>query len=271
MERATWAIARLTFANGLRQPITWLTTAVALGLLLLCMAFGMFNFITQDRMNLLMSAGIAVCLLNGLFLGVVSASDAVHDELASRTALTLFAKPMGRGSFLVGKALGTWGVVIVSCLVVVALHLAIIAVINRQGFDFYESRGGHHHGHDHGEGVVDWLPWARIIAGQAMAIVAAGVMTCVAATLALRLPLVANVLCCFGLFVLAHLLAGTGHATTVAGLIPSLALFNLDDALHFDDMALTPGYFVLCLTYAALYACGALSIGLALFKRQDIP
>ena len=267
---ATLAIARLTLANGLRQPITWLTVGVALAMLLLCMAFGMFNFVTQDRMNLLVTAGIAVTTLAGLFLGVVSASDAVHDELASRTALTLFAKPMGRGSFLVGKALGTWGVVIVASLVVVAVHLLIIAVINREGFDFYES-GGHHHGHDHGEGVVEWLPWSRIVMGHVLAVVGAGVMTCLASALALRLPLVANVLCCFGLFVLAHVLAGIGHATLAAGLIPGLALFNLDDALHFEDMPVDPGYFVLCLTYAVLYACGALTVGLALFERQDIP
>jgi len=267
---ATIAIARLTIANGLRQPITWLSTGVALALLLLCMVFGMFTFLNQDRMNLLMSAGIAVSILHGLFLGVVAASDSVHDELASRTALTLFAKPMGRGSFLLGKALGVWLVVVVTCGVIALVHLAIVAVVNRLGFDFYES-GGHHHGHDHGEGIVEWLPWGRLVLGHVLAVVNAGVMTCVAAALALRLPLVANILCCFGLFVLAHVLAGTGHATTAAGLVPALALFSVDDALHFEDMGLSAGYFLLCLTHALLYACGALAIGLACFKRKDIP
>ena len=267
---ATIAIARLTIANGLRQPITWLSTGVAFALLLLCMLFGMFTFMNQDRMSLLMTAGIAVSLLNGLFLGVVTASDAVHDELASRTALTLFAKPMGRGSFLVGKALGVWVVVVVSSTVIASLHLAIVYLVSRLGFDFYES-GGSHAGHDHGEGVVEWLPWGRLVAGHLLAVVNAGVMTCLAASLALRLPLVANILCCFALFVLAHVLAGTGHATSVAGLVPALALFTVDDSLHFEDMRLDVGYFLLCLTYAALYACGALAIGLACFKRQDIP
>ena len=40
---ATIAIARLTIANGLRQPITWLSTGVAFALLLLCMLFGCFD------------------------------------------------------------------------------------------------------------------------------------------------------------------------------------------------------------------------------------
>ncbi|MDA3963631.1 MAG: hypothetical protein PF961_22825 [Planctomycetota bacterium] len=266
---ATAAIARLTLANGLRQPITWLSTGVALALLLLCMAFGMFNFVSQDRMNLLITAGIAVSVLNGLFLGVVAASDAVHDELASRTALTLFAKPMSRGSFLIGKALGVWGVTLVSCGAIALAHLGIIALVNSKGFDFYESGPGH--GHDHGEGLVEWLPWGRILAGHALAMANTAVMTCLAAALALRLPLVANILCCFAVFVLAHLLAGTGHATSAAFAIPALALFSVDEGLRFSDSPITLGYFVLCLSYAILYACGALAGGLALFKRQDIP
>lgn len=267
---ATFAIARLSIANGLRQPVTWLTTVVALGLLLLCAMFGMFNFASQDRMHLLMTAGLAVNVLTGLFLGVVVASEAVHDELASRTAVTLFAKPTSRASFLVGKTLGVWTVTLVVGTLLALAHCGVIAVIDRYGFDFYVDHHGHGPDRDHGS-TVDWLPWGRLLAGHALALANTAVMTSLAAALALRLPLIGNVCCCFAVFVGAHVLAGTGHATSAAFVIPALALYNVDDALRFRDAAITPGYFLLCLSYALFYACAALAAGLALFERQDIP
>ena len=262
------AIARLTIANGLRQPITWLCTTLALILLGLSVLFGMFNFVEEDRMRLLLTAGVAISVFNGLFLGVVGASSAVHDELASRTALTLFAKPMGRGSFLFGKALGCWAVAATSCAILAIVHLMAVAFVNEFGFDFIERRPG---AHQHQGQVVQWVPYGRLIAGHVLALANTAVMTAVASALALRLPLAANVIACFAIFVLAHLLAGTGMATTLAGALPALALFNIDESLQFQDLKLNGAYFMLCLGYAALYSLGSLLIGLALFKRQDIP
>lgn len=268
---ATLAIARLTVANGLRQPLTWLATALGLVLLGLSVLFGMFTFIDEDRMRLLLTAGVAVVVLNGLFLGVVGASGAVHDELASRTALTLFAKPMGRGGFLFGKALGAWSVAATSCAVLIAAHLALVALVNTYGFEpgaGHHHHDGHHH-HVHFEPV--WVPWGRLAGAHALALAGTAAMTCLAAALALRLGLVANILVCFAVFVGSHLLTGIGLGVHAAGLVPALALFNIDEALQFPDLRPSLGYFLLCLCYAALYSAGFLLAGLALFKRQDIP
>lgn len=275
--RATLAIARLTCADGLRQPLTWLSAVVAVALLCLCVIFGMFNFQAEDRMRLLITAGVAVNLLAGLFIGVVSGASVVHDELASRTALTLFAKPMSRASFVLGKALGVWAVVAVVSLGLMALHYAALVVVDQYGFDFLEGGGGHSHqgdGHGHGQEhvyKVDWIPWGRMAAAHVLATLNAVVMTAVACSIALRFSLVPTVLTCFALFVLAHLAAGSGHATTGASILPALALFNVDEALQFQDMPLTIGHFILCLTYGGLYAAGSVLLGLAVFNQQDIP
>ena len=76
---------------------------------------------------------------------------------------------------------------------------------------------------------------------------------------------------CFGLFVVSHVLAGSGYATTFSGILPGLGLFNVDEALQFQDSPLTAGYFMLCLGHATLYAAGSLLVGLGLFQTQDIP
>ncbi|MHC5067364.1 MAG: ABC transporter permease [Planctomycetota bacterium] len=264
------AITRLTAANYLRQPVLWLGTGIALALLALCLVFGMFNFLNQDRMRLLITAGVAIHTLLGLFLAVIGASQAVHDELASRTALTLFAKPINRHDFLIGKTLGIFTALIPPAVVIASAHLLVIGMVNDYGFDFFTS-GGSHAGHDHGEGIVEWIPWGRIAGAHALAVIHAGILTSLAASLALRLGLIANIIACFALFVAAHLLAGIGHATNMAALVPSLPLFAIDEALQFPDATIEPSYFLLCLLYALLYAGGAMCIGLALFKRQDIP
>ena len=107
------------------------------------------------------------------------------------------------------------------------------------------------------------------LAAHGLALAHSAIMVCIATVLALRLPLIANILACFALFVLGHLLAGFHHMGAVV--IPALALFNIDDTMQFQTQTCSTAYFVFSLLYAVLYCTGILSIGLALFKRQDIP
>jgi ABC-type Na+ efflux pump permease subunit len=256
------ALTRVTVADFARQPVTWLMTGLSLVLLCLSYLFGQFNFETQDRMRMLCTAGVAVGVINGLFLVVVGASQSVHDELSSRTALTLFAKPLGRGSFLVGKAMGIWLVTAASGLVVAAGHLGVLLWSLHTGFeDNPHNRGW--------VGMDDlWVPWKAVLAAHALGLAHGAVFACLATVLALRLPLVANILACFAVFVAANLLAGGGLMGAVA--IPALPLFNLDDSIQLPGHPLSLGYLSLTALYTALYCAGCLLTGLALFKRQDI-
>ena len=258
---ATAALARMTFANALRQPMTWLVVGLGLVMVLLSMMFGVFNFLDTDRLRLLCTAGVAVAALHSLFLAVVGASQAVHDELSSRTALTLFAKPMSRHSFIIGKALGIWMNTVVAILVIMGGHYLALWIALENGPDLTDEMNQ--------ALSVAWVPWGRIAAGHVLVMAASLVMTALATVLALRFTLVINVLICFAVFVLAHLLGGLGQHGAV--LVPALQIFNIDDSLQFRDQGLPWAYFALCLVYALLYSSGILSIGLAWFRRQDIP
>jgi len=130
----TVAVARLTCAHNLRQPLTWLVTAVGAVLIGLSYFFGMFTWEDADRIRLLATAGVAATTINGLFLGVLLASRAIHDELASRTALTLFAKPMSRSAFLLGKIVGVGVSVATSMAVIAAVHVGFLCWARSQGF-----------------------------------------------------------------------------------------------------------------------------------------
>ena len=114
------ALARMTFSHAIRQPVWWLTIAIGIVLMGLSWVFGMFNFEDADRLRLLVTSGVAVVALSGVFLGVMLCSQAIYDELASRTALTLFAKPVSRADFLLGRVFGVWVALALAMLVLVA-------------------------------------------------------------------------------------------------------------------------------------------------------
>lgn len=320
---AVGALARLTFMNSVRQPVTWLVVAIGGVLVLLSLVFGVFTFADEDRLRLLATAGVAVSALAGVFLAIVLASQTVHDELASRTAAMLFVKPVERWSFLVGKAIGVWTTVVLVISVIAALHCGAIGL--GLAFSIEEFTGGdahhHHHGHieraqvtlpmasilpllvaprgptngdhdhdhdddaatstaepaghaEHGHAShpmleVDWVPWRRVLLGHGLAAVQALTLTCLAAVLALRLGLVANLIIGFACFIAGHLVGAFGHVGVVV--IPSLWLLNIDDSIQHQALDVPPGYFMLSLMYCALYSAGSLLVGSAWFERQDIP
>lgn len=258
---ALLALTRMTVADSLRQPVTWLMTGVSLGLLAMSYLFGMFNFDTEDRLRMLATAGVAVTVINGLFLSVVGVSQSVHDELASRTALTLFAKPLGRGTYLVGKALGAWLTVVASGLVLMAVHAGLLWLGGRSGFEDALA--------SHSAADAIPVPWQPILVAHALGFLHGGVMACIAAVLALRLALVANILVCFGIFVTGHLLAGMKLMGAVV--IPALSIFNVDDAIQLMGQSVSWTYVGSAALYSILFAAGCLLVGLSVFQRQDIP
>jgi len=252
----------MTFADGLRQPLTWLAIGLGVALITLSYLFGMFNFENQDRLRMLCTAGVAVAVVTSLFLAVIGASTALHDELASRTALTLFAKPVSRGSYLVGKTLGIWLVVVLVATVLAMAHAVALGIAAYTQFEDIS------HGHNHG-GDELWVPWGRVIAAHLLGMAHSAVLTCVAAVLALRVPLIANILACFALFILGHLLPGLDLMG--ATVIPALALFNVDDSLQLMGQTLSWTYCGISFIYASLFCAGTVLLGLATFARQDIP
>ncbi len=256
------ALLRLTYADSLRQPATWLMTLISVVLIVLSYCFGLFNLMALDRLRMLATAGVAVGLVNGLFLAVVLASQSVHDELSSRTALTLFAKPIGRGGFLLGKTLGVIATVATSTAVVVAAHAAALMWGMHTGLGDIN---------DPDEGFLDpdlHLSWRAVFSAHLLGLGHSAVLATISAVLALRLPLVANVLASFAVFLVGHLLPAAGWMG--AALVPALSVFNLDDCIQLD-LPVSGAYLAITGLYTACFCAGWLCIGLAAFERQDIP
>ncbi|MFZ9201970.1 MAG: ABC transporter permease [Opitutales bacterium] len=108
LTRIFW-IARITFLEALRQRFLAFLLVLAAGFTLGSLPLRSIDF-GHGELKFLADLGFGALLLFGSVLAVVLPAQLLYAEIDNRTALTLLAKPVGRGEFLLGKFLGTWAV-----------------------------------------------------------------------------------------------------------------------------------------------------------------
>jgi ABC-type transport system involved in multi-copper enzyme maturation permease subunit len=113
------AIARNTLLQTFRQPLYGIIVIVTLGGMAL--APSLTGWTLDDDNKLLRDIGLSTLLIQGLFLAAFAASSVIDSEIEDRTVLTVVAKPVTRGVFVLGKYLGVLGAI------VAAYYLAGIA------------------------------------------------------------------------------------------------------------------------------------------------
>ncbi len=104
MIRTIYAIARNTLSETIRQNGFGVLLAFSCFIIAMSPTFAMFTFV--DSVKLVQDMGLATILLSGLFLGVLSSTNVINNEIEGRTALTVLSKPVNRTSFVIGKFLG---------------------------------------------------------------------------------------------------------------------------------------------------------------------
>ena len=258
---STWAIARLSAADGLRNPATWASTGSAVVLLGVAVVFGMFTFDIEDRVRLLATAGLATSCLHALFISSLLAAGGVRQELESRTALTLFAHPVSRRQWLCGKALGVWLVVAVTLAVLLGVHELVLWAGWRTGFD--PGRMEHRFDPD------AFLPLGQVLLGHLLVAMQAALFAVLAVVAALRLGFTAALAVLAAMFVAGNAVAAAGLPGLV--LIPAMHLYQVDDAVQGFAEPLGLLYLGSVLAHTALACAGWILIGLALFRDRDLP
>ncbi|MCA8961599.1 MAG: hypothetical protein KDC38_13840, partial [Planctomycetes bacterium] len=103
------AVARNTFLESIRQPITLVLLLLTLGLLTLNPALSSYTLEDDDR--LLRDIALSTVFVGGLFLAGFTGAAALSEEIRTRTVLSVVSKPLARPSFLIGKYLGAFGAV----------------------------------------------------------------------------------------------------------------------------------------------------------------
>ena len=126
-------IAVNAFMELVRQPI-YLLLITSSGSFIVFLAAVPYFGLGEDP-KLVKDMALAVTLLSGLLGAVLCASSSVAQEIRSGTALTVLAKPVGRGTFLLGKYAGLAG----TLTLLTATNLVAALLASWMAFDAYGS------------------------------------------------------------------------------------------------------------------------------------
>jgi ABC-type transport system involved in multi-copper enzyme maturation permease subunit len=265
------AVALATAKSEMAQPLYLLLLLIGLfGMLLF--AIMPFNTLGED-IRLMKDSGVTLIMVLGMLQAVWSAGTSVSDEIEGRTALTVLSKPLSRRSFLIGKYIG-----IMFSVLVLFLIIGAVLLIATSYKPIYDSREGTRTmpewqvGH---EEVVSTIPALALYFMEAMAIGG------IAVALATRLPLLANFVVCFVIYVIGNLTAPLVRSTNgenelvgfvgklIAVVIPNLNAFNVQSAVDAGNQ-IPPIYLAGAFTYLFCFAVMILMVAMLMFEDRDL-
>jgi ABC-type transport system involved in multi-copper enzyme maturation permease subunit len=298
------AVALAAFREGVRQPLFWLLALAAFLLMGVSPFIPYFTF-GEDHV-VVQELGYDTIMLTCVVLGVLAASMSISEEIEGRTAITLMSKPVSRRQFLLGKFLGIFlvTVLLTGCLgwffqwTLLCKHwfdrldpiptpAAVTATLDFLKLSAYPS--------DLLRGVGLWIMETyATLPGLAVGLCQVMVLLAIAVSLATRLPMVANLVVCFVVYILGHLTpvlaqiaarkeqadpnAPTGRLLAFTSQVfdiglPGLEFFSLAPALVADPQEMNLKFLTYIgsvVLYGVMYTVIALLFGLVLFEDRDL-
>lgn len=266
-----WALALSTAKNEMAQPLYLLLLAIGIfGVLL----FGIFPFNTLgDDIRLLKDSGVTLIMVLGMLLAVWSAGTSVSDEIEGRTALTVLSKPVSRRSFILGKYTGIMLSVLVLFVILAAVLLVVLSY--KPIYDARETskqtpewQVGH-------EEIMTTLPVLGLYFMETMAIGG------IAVALATRLPLLANFITCFTIYVVGNLTSPLVVSAKqnpelvgfvgklIAVVVPNLNSFNVQSAVDAGN-AVPLIYLAAAFNYLFVFVVAVWMLAMLLFEDRDL-
>ena len=265
------AIASATTKEAIGQPV--FTVAIVIGIVLL-LAFIVIPYNTfGEDVKMLKDSGLTLIKVLALLVVVWTASVAVADEIEGRTALTVLSKPLRRWQFIVGKFAG---LVLVALLVFMILGGVLMATTSlKVVYDARESSKMDPVWRECADEMITVVP------GLALSLLETGLMAAVSLAVSTRLGMVPNLIVCFAVYTLGHLVplivqSSVGRFAIVrfvgqlfATLLPVLDHFTIEAAVV-GGVPVPWTYLGWAALYAGLYATVALLVALILFQDRDL-
>jgi Cu-processing system permease protein len=255
--RRVLTIARNAFREAVRDRVLY--NLVFFVLLLTGGAIFIGDLSAAQEAKIIVDMSLSAMLLFGVFIAIFVGVGLVYKELERRTVYAIFAKPVGRGEFLVGKYLGLCLTLAVNVGVMGAgVSLALLYV--RGGYDPL---------------VLSIWPSVLLIFVELMIIVAVALLFSSFSSPAL------SALLTFAVFVIGHFSAdmkllaastGTTSAKIFFGalyyLLPNLSHYAvITDAGH--GLAPAPAAFAVAVLYAFVYVAVLLAASILIFNRRN--
>lgn len=266
-----WALALSTAKNEMAQPLYLLLLAIGMfGVLL----FGIFPFNTLgDDIRLFKDSGVTLIMVLGMLLAVWSAGTSVSDEIEGRTALTVLSKPVSRRAFIAGKYAGIMLSVLVLFVILSAVLLAVMAY--KPLYDARETSAATPAWQVGHEEIMTTLPILGLYFMETM------VIGGIAVALATRLPLLANFITCFTIYVIGNLtsplVASASENNELVGfvgkfiavIVPNLNSFNVQAAVDAGN-AIPLIYLAAAFNYLVVFIIAIWMIAMLLFEDRDL-
>ena len=255
--RRTVTIARNTFREAVRDRVLY--NLVLFVLLLIAGAIFLGELSNAQEAKIIVDIGLSACLLFGAFLAIFVGTSLVYKEVERRTIYAIFAKPVGRGEFLIGKYLGLCLTLAVN-VAVMGSGVSVALAYVRGGWDPLALR--------------IW-PTIGLILLELMILVAVALLFSAFSTPALSALLAFAVLIIghfsFDLKTLAASMGTQGTRTFFAALyylLPNFSHYSfITHAAH--GRVPSPAHFVSALLYAAVYIAVLLAAATLIFNRRN--
>ena len=265
------AIASATTKEAIGQPI--FAVALIAGITLL-FAFIVIPYNTfGEDVKMLKDSGLTLIKVLALLVVMWTASVSVADEIEGRTALTVLSKPLTRRQFVLGKFAG---LILVALLVFLILGSVLMATTSLKVV--YDAREG---------AKVDplWRDCAdemiTVVPGLALSLMEIILLAAVSLAVSTRLGMVPNLIICFTIYALGHLVplivqSSVGKFAIVrfvgqlfATILPVLEHFTIEAAVV-GGVDVPWSYLGWAALYAGLYSAVALLVALVLFQDRDL-
>ena len=255
--RRVATVARNTFREAVRDRVLYNLVLFVLILTVGAIFLGEVSY-SQDA-KIIVDLGLSAMLFFGAFIAIFVGVALVYKEIDRRTVFAIFAKPVGRGEFLLGKYLGLCATLAVNVLVMGAgVSLALLYV----------------------KGLRNALAW-QIWPAVGLIYLELAIITAVALLFSSFSTPVLSALVTFGVFVIGHFSADLKTFATTMGSAPAQWLFGalfyglpnfsffgfITPAAHglLPPLAHAAVAVVYALTYIAVLLAGATLI----FRRRD--
>jgi ABC-type transport system involved in multi-copper enzyme maturation permease subunit len=269
--RRVAAVASATTKEAIGQPIFAVALIVGATLLLAFIVIP-YNTFGED-VKMLKDSGLTLIKVLALLVVTWTASISVADEIEGRTALTVLSKPLTRRQFVIGKFAG---LVLVALLVFLILGSVLMATTSlKVVYDARESSKVDPLWRDCADEMITIVP------GLVLSLLETILLAAVSLAVSTRLGMVPNLIICFTVYVLGHLVplivqSSVGKFAIVrfvgqlfATLLPVLEHFTIEAAVV-GGVPVPWSYLGWAALYAALYSTVALLVALVLFQDRDL-
>lgn len=243
------------FKDSIRQPVSYFLIIFFSLLILITRIITTFGF--GYEINMIREMGISSITLCGLLISVLASPGIISEDIRNKTILVVFAKPVSKQAFILGKYLG----------IMLTIVCAFFFLVLSFGLTLWWKG--------------DVLQYRNIIKSIILSYELVAIITAISLCFSIFLPIALNAVMCLFIYAAGHLspyvcgkLIEKGGASQWIGnviysVLPNLENFNVSSALAVGT-PIPNGYMFITSLYGLAYIGIVLFMAVILLERKEI-